>query len=255
MLRCPPSFALRQLVRKGIFAIAAARRAGLRFCQGWCIVSTAVMLPLPAAAEVWKCSLDGRVHYSDLPCPPSTQADRLAQRTLQGNVIEVGRPVLAEAARTAQRPAVLQDESMPARAAPPSVCPSDRDIASMETTASSISLTPEAKRFVQDEIRRARQCQKGLGRYSAADWAISRDAVAAQSSLSGAADARIRSESMHSAANPAEGDLIARRQEAELRPIRVRPLQAPSPSSQIRPLAPECSLSSAANHLRLNRCP
>lgn len=255
MVRCPMPIAPRRFALKRLADIRAAWRSGARSWRFLCISGAAWALPLHADAEVWKCSLDGRVHYSDLPCPTNTQADRLAPRTLQGNVIEVGRPMLAEVVRTAPPPAALPDESMPARAAPPNVCPSDRDIASMETTASSISLPPEAKRFVQDEIRRARQCQKGLGRYSAADWAISRDAVAAQSSLSGAADARIRSESMHSAANPAEGELIARRQEAELRPIRVRPQWAPSSGHRIGSPHNECSPSHAPNYLPMNRCP
>ena len=174
---------------------------------------TAACMPQTAQADVWKCTADGRTQYSDQPCQVASRGERVAARLLQGNVIDVGRPTAESTTRPLQADAAVPDERGAAPGPIASVCPSDRDIVSMETTASSIRLDPEAKRFVQDEIRRARQCQKGQGQYSAADWAISREAVAAQNSLTGAADARIRSESMHSAANPAEGDRIARRQE------------------------------------------
>jgi hypothetical protein len=68
---------------------------------------------------------------------------------------------------------------------------------------------------MQEEVRRARQCRKGQGRYAAADWDISRQAQAAQSSQSGAQDARRRAEDMHSAADPVEGDRITSVREQE----------------------------------------
>lgn len=212
---------------------------------GLCVLSS-VCSPQASRAEVWKCAVEGRVQYSDQPCHAAARGGPLASRVLQGNVIEVGRPAASASSPWLQAVAAAPDESVIAPAPFASVCPSDRDIASMETTASSITLAPEAKRFVQDEIRRARQCQKGQGRYSAADWAISRDAVAAQSSLTGAADARIRSESMHSAANPAEGDLIARRQEAELR-FRPRAFQRPVPWPEWAPSGSRAGVRCAAS--------
>lgn len=175
-----------------------------------------------AHAEVWKCTINGKVHYSDQPCP--TQGEAMASRKLQGNAIDAStdRARLASNAVEAEAAAATERQpgtsrSLDTPAAPANICPSDRDIAGMETKASSISLSPEAKRFIQDEIRRARQCQKGRGQYSASDWNVSKQAVDAQSSLTGGADARRRAEAMHSAADAAEADRIARQQEAERR--------------------------------------
>ncbi len=186
-----------------------------------------------AQAQVWKCVVDGKVQYSDQPCP--AKGEPMKSRSLQSNVIDTSadRAAIERArAATAEQQAAAATPSTPPAApvAPANVCPSDRDIAGMETKASSISLSPEAKRFVQDEIRRARQCQKGQGKYNAADWNISKQAVDAQSSLTGGPDARRRAEAVHSAADPAEGDRIARQREADEREanrrlLRERPLR------------------------------
>ncbi|HEV6964862.1 hypothetical protein, partial [Roseateles sp.] len=66
------------------------------------------------------------------------------------------------------------------------------------------------------------------------DWAISRDAQAAQTQLSDRArrDARLRAEAMHSAADPLEGDRIARRQLAEERMRRAEQRRAQNAASQ-----------------------
>ena len=89
----------------------------------------------------------------------------------------------------------------------------------METRANSTTLGDAERQFLQDEVRRVRQCRSGKGRYTEADWAISREAQAAQTQLSERAryDARQRAEAMHSAADPEEGDRIARRRIAEER--------------------------------------
>ncbi len=160
------------------------------------------------AAEVWKCQVGDQIKYSDRPCPVAGEA--LPARSLQGNVVDaaVKKPV-AEAANGAM-------PSLPSGSRPEAnVCPGDLEISAMETRASSISLSPEAKAFMQDEVRRARQCRKGQGRYAAADWEISRQAQAAQSSHSSAQDARRRAEDMHSAADPTEGDRINSMREQE----------------------------------------
>lgn len=181
---------------------------------------TAAAFTSPAHAEVWKCVIDGKVHYSDQPCPAKGEA--MPARKLQGNSVDASTDrarlaaaaAEAEAAAPAERPSAM-NRPPESPTAPVSACPSDRDIASFETKVSSISLSREAKRFIQDEIRRARQCQKGRGQYSAADWNLSKQAVDAQSSLTGSADARRRAEDMHSAADPAEADRIARQREAD----------------------------------------
>jgi len=204
-----------------------------------CLLAASAMAAPAARAEVWKCVIDGKVHYSDQPCP--NKGEPLPQRALQGNVVDTSadRAAIAERARaaSAEERAGTAAPSNGAQPAPPvsnNVCPSERDIAGMETKASSISLSPEAKRFVQDEIRRARQCQKGQGNYSAADWNISKQAVDAQSSLTGGPDARRRAEAMHSAANANEGDRIQRQRELEAREAARKERERERPASSPR---------------------
>jgi hypothetical protein len=178
----------------------------------------AVLLGLCAAtgaqAQVWKCTTDGKTHYSDQPC--AARGEQMTSQSLQSNVIDTSAD-RAAAERSRATAADQQAGAAPAPAPSNNYCPSDRDITGMETKASSISLSADAKRFVQDEIRRARQCQKGQGSYSASDWNVSKQAVDAQSSLTGGPDARRRAEAMHSAANANEGDRIARQRETEER--------------------------------------
>lgn len=183
-------------VKRAHFALAAATMAS----------GLLLGLAAPAAqAEVWKCKVGDKVHYSDQPCP--VHGDPLPARRLQPNVVAPVKPAPAEAGASAA------GEEAPFR--PGNVCPSDAEIRAMETRLSSISYEREEKDFLGDEVRRARQCRKGQGRYTAADWDISRRAQAAQSNLSGAADARRRAEAMHSAADPFEGDRIAQERNQE----------------------------------------
>jgi hypothetical protein len=163
------------------------------------------------AQQVWKCEVGGRVVFSDKPCPQSGQP--VSERSLQPNVVDSLKPEVVRAALGAT----------PASAAPAAPagnsCPGDGELRSMETRANSSTLGDAERRFMQDEVRRVRQCRSGQGRYSDADWAISREAQAAQSQLSDRVrrDARVRAEDMHAAADPDEGDRIARRRIAEER--------------------------------------
>lgn len=163
------------------------------------------------AQQVWKCEVAGQVRFSDKPCPGSGQP--VSERSLQPNVAESLKPEVVRAALGAASQA-------PAPAAPPgNVCPGDGEIRSMETRGNSTTLGDAERLFLQDEVRRALQCRAGRGRYTEADWAISRAAQAAQTQLGDRAreDARLRAEAMHSAADPDEGDRIARRRMAEER--------------------------------------
>ena len=107
--------------------------------------------------------------------------------------------------------------ALAAGAAAANTCPDSTELRDMETQASSRTLGEPELRFLQDEIRRALQCRKGQGRYSAEDWRVSREARDAQNRAD-ARDrlaARRRAEAMHSAADPFEGDRIAARRVAE----------------------------------------
>ncbi|MFG6413901.1 hypothetical protein ACG02S_08335 [Roseateles sp. DC23W] len=172
----------------------------------WCLASTGA-----AAQQVWKCEVGGKVVFSDKPCPQSGQP--VSERTLQPNLVDSLKP---EVVRAALEPA----SAAPAAPGPAgNSCPGDGELRGMETRANSTTLGDAERRFLQDEVRRVRQCRSGQGRYRDADWAISRDAQAAQSQLSDRVrrDARVRAEDMHAAADPDEGDRIARRRIAEER--------------------------------------
>ena len=183
--------------------------SALALLLGLCVASG-------AHAQVWKCTADGKTHYSDQPC--AAKGEQMKPQSLQSNVIDTSADrAAAERSRAATEQQQANAAPPSTQAAPSNYCPSDRDVTAMETKASSISLSADAKRFIQDEIRRARQCQKGQGSYNASDWNVSKQAVEAQSSLTGGADARRRAEAMHSAANANEGDRIARQREVEER--------------------------------------
>ncbi len=172
----------------------------------WCLAAGGA-----AAQPVWKCDLGGKVVFSDKPCPQAGQP--VSERALQPNVVDGVKPETVRAALG----------TAPASAPPPAPagnsCPGDGELRGMETRANSTTLGDAERRFMQDEVRRVRQCRNGQGRYSDADWAISREAQAAQSQLSDRVrrDARVRAEDMHAAADPDEGDRIARRRIAEER--------------------------------------
>jgi len=165
------------------------------------------------AQQVWKCEVAGKVVFSDKPCPQSGQP--VPGRSLQPNVVDAIKPEVVDAAM-GRAPAA----SVPALSSPPgNACPGDGELRGMETRANSTTLGDAERQFMQDEVRRARQCRSGQGRYREADWDISREAQAAQTQISDRVrdTARQRAEAMHSAADPDEGDRIARRRLAEER--------------------------------------
>lgn len=163
-----------------------------------------------ARAQVWRCTAqDGSTVFSDRPCPG--KGSQMDERSLRGNAIEA--PRLPSTTAATERPAPAEAPVI----APVNDCPGDQELRHMETRASSTTMGEKEVAFMRDEIRRARQCRKGQGRYTAADWAISREAQAAQSNLRGAAEARLRAEGMHSAADPQEGERIAQQRRAEER--------------------------------------
>lgn len=163
-----------------------------------------VAAPMASAQQVWKCRVGSEVRYSDQPCRQDGQP--LPPQALQPNLVDaVKRPPAASATLPGPEPIT----------GTPNACPSDSELRGWETRASSNSYGPDEKQFLQDEIRRARLCRKGQGRYDNADWDISRRAQEAQSSLTGGSDARRRAEGMHSAADPEEGQRIASRRQQE----------------------------------------
>ncbi|MFG6428299.1 hypothetical protein [Roseateles sp. LYH14W] len=184
----------------------AMKRVGVAF--GLCLALSSAW-----AQQVWKCEVAGKVVFSDKPCPQTGQP--VPGRSLQPNVVEAMKPEVVDAAMG--RPPAA---SVPAPTSTPgNACPGDGELRGMETRASSTTLGDAERQFLQDEVRRVRQCRSGQGRYREADWDISREAQAAQTQLSDRVRdaARQRAEAMHSAADPEEGDRIARRRIAEER--------------------------------------
>ncbi len=165
-----------------------------------------------SAQQVWRCEVDGKVNFSDKPCPQAGKP--VAERSLRPNVVDAIKPELVDAAMG--RGAASAPAAAPT---PGNACPGDGELRGMETRAGSTTLGEPERQFLQDEVRRARQCRAGQGRYRDADWDISREAQAAQTQFSDRVRlaARERAESMHSAADPVEGDRIARRRLAEER--------------------------------------
>jgi hypothetical protein len=166
------------------------------------------------AQQVWKCDVAGQVRYSDKPCQDSGKP--VSERSLQPNIADGIKPEAVRAAIGASAASVAG----PAAPAPAgNVCPGDDEIRGIETRGSSTTLGDEERQFLQDEVRRAWQCRKGQGRYTEADWVVSRQAQARQTNTGerDRRDARLRAEAMHSAADPDEGDRIARRRIAEER--------------------------------------
>lgn len=151
------------------------------------VLCMAVLASGAQAGEIWKCQQDGQVRYSDRPCP--AQGDTLSPRALQPNVVAAERA--ASGAITSRLAG--------------NVCPDDIEIAAMETRATASSLGPAEQGFLREEADRARQCRQGRARYSAADWALSRQAQADQARPAEAAEARRRAAAMHRAAELAAG--------------------------------------------------
>lgn len=180
------------------------------------------------AQQVWRCETNGQVRFSDKPCPGSGQP--VAQRSLQPNVADGVKPEVVRAAMAEAASAAVASPPVPAG----NVCPGDAEIRNMETRANSTTLGDDERRFMQDEVRRAWQCRKGQGRYTDADWAVSRQAQASQSNTGDRdrRDARLRAEAMHSAADADEGDRIARQRLADERLRQRQQQQQGLPGSQ-----------------------
>jgi hypothetical protein len=161
-------------------------------------IGAALFLPQVGMAQtVWKCQVNGKTTFSDAPCPSS--GTMLDQRNLNSNTIGAVRRQWSE--ESDQQEGGRQHYSPSGQA---SSCPSEREIKNMETSASSITIGKKEKAFLQDEVRRARQCAKGQGNYSSDDWTQLKETRDAQSSIRDGADARRKAEGIHSAADPAE---------------------------------------------------
>ena len=176
-------------------------------------LSFALLLPGASLAQnVWKCQIDGKTTFSDAPCPSAGQM--LDQRQLNSNTIGAVRRQWPDEDQEQYR-----SNGRGYASSTQSSCPSEQEIRNLETSAGSVTIDKKKRDFLQDEVRRARQCTKGQGSYSQDDWKKIKESHRAQNSLSGGAAARARAEGIHSAADPYEAERIAaqRRHEERLR--------------------------------------
>lgn len=166
-------------------------------------LSFALLLPGASLAQnVWKCQIDGKTTFSDAPCPSAGQM--LDQRQLNSNTIGAVRRQWPDEDQEQYR-----SNGRGYASSTQSSCPSEQEIRNLETSAGSVTIDKKKRDFLQDEVRRARQCTKGQGSYSQDDWKKIKESHRAQNSLGGGAAARARAEGIHSAADPYEADRIA----------------------------------------------
>lgn len=180
-----------------------------------------------AGAQVHRCvDRNGKVQFSNMGCPADTSRAAVDTR---GNTLDMSgmraqnQVELAQIEQRRQRDAQASAHTG-GFSGQDSSCPSEKDISNMRVSAGSISLQKKEREFHNAEIRRAEACRNGQGSYTAEDWKNSKTARDDQRSISLQAreDARRRAETMHSRANPEEGQRIvaARAAEAEASELR-----------------------------------
>ncbi len=163
--------------------------------------------------SAFKCTgADGKVQYTETPCPAGTTGSELR---LQPNTMDSA-AMRAPPASPSERPA---QASLQAPAAAPG-CPSPLEIRNLETTASSVALGRLEREFMRDEVRRARACAAAGNSYTADDWRRIKEGQAAQSNVDRQQRRAERRtvEDIHAAAAPAERQrLLAERAAAAAR--------------------------------------
>lgn len=176
-------------------------------------------LAVPARAQVYKCrTAQGGVEYSGTPCPAGA-AGGVAD--VRPNTLDSA-GLREQAARLgATRPAgVASGASAPGAATaagPERVCPGETELRNLETSAGASTRDARQRGWLQDEVRRVRQCRAGEGRYTAQDWRELARAWADFDRIKpeDQAAAHARAEDLHAAANPLEAQRIAARRAAD----------------------------------------
>lgn len=157
----------------------------------WMLV-LALWIGASAHAAAWKCQIDGKTVFSDKPCPDQGRPlnttsgqnsgftgprDDLLRERARSAVDEgpgggSGREAAGD--RGLVSPRGLRDEG-------PTQCPSAQEMANLRVSLASHHLRAE-QRF-SAELDAAERCHRGLGRYTAADWAALRELRTDKSSL------------------------------------------------------------------------
>lgn len=156
-----------------------------------------------AQAQLHRCNgADGKVTYTDQPCPSGSTKQRVRVVDNSADSSEHRQKILDDQANasTYMKPDSSESNSSGGSERASSNCPSDREIKNLETKASSITLGKKESDFLQAEIRRAYACRTEGGSYTDSDWQRIRDGQADQGRINPAdrARARERTENIHS---------------------------------------------------------
>lgn len=141
-----------------------------------------------AQASAWKCQIDGKIVFSDKPC--AEQGKKLDTSSGQSGGFTASRQEALRARE--QREQQMDGDSSASldrggvaqgggRAQGPTSCPSRQEMANLRTSLSSNHLKQEQR--LSAELEAAERCHRGLGQYTANDWAALRDVRADISSV------------------------------------------------------------------------
>lgn len=145
--------------------------------HGLALAAYLVLAPAAFSADdlAYRCvDGNGRVMFSDMPCPVTTKRQTVvstvpATRGAGGSEIRQLRNIQAiHASKSPDGDRGQGVQSRPVAAA--NNCPSERDIANLETKATSITLDKRSRDFLLAEVRRAKACSKEGGNYTGDDW-------------------------------------------------------------------------------------
>lgn len=136
-----------------------------------------------AQAQMFKCVVNGKVVYQQSACQDernergiggtTTTIDAMPQREIN----RVNNRAAQERARDERTPKMsVIGGSRPAT-------PSDQDIKNLETSASSKTISDKERKFLQQEVERARAAQQGNGSYTQKNLEQLKDAQSAQNRI------------------------------------------------------------------------
>lgn len=147
------------------------------------IAIASLVITVSVNAQVYKCNVDGKVVYSDVRCPDAREVDpaKLRANTLSTTPLPNQRRP-APPPQPAPYPESARATN-PQRQQLATVCPSEREILNLETSAKSVTLREEERDFLLAEIRRARACRKEGGNYTADDWKSIKENQAGQNRI------------------------------------------------------------------------
>lgn len=123
------------------------------------LLAALLSLPALAHAQAWKCQIDGKTVFSDVPC----KGTFIDMSKLNGNTVAPvkappppPRPVREEFA-TAPMGGIVDSRNR-ARAG----CPTPAEVRDLETSASSNNMGAEAREGLKKAQQRAEWCRQGL---------------------------------------------------------------------------------------------